>query len=127
MRLESAVAVIADHMGAAKKGLGVLNLTWDEGPNAGFSTADLVSRLEEASKKAGVVARQEGDGAAATSAATNTIEAVYQLPLLAHAPMEPMNCTAHVRADSCEVWVGTQAITRARAAAQRRAACLPKR
>jgi isoquinoline 1-oxidoreductase subunit beta len=83
VRLDNAVAVVADHMGAAKKGLAALDITWDGGANARFSSADLVSALDEASKRPGVVAKQAGDVAKAMAGAARTIEAVYQQPLLA--------------------------------------------
>jgi isoquinoline 1-oxidoreductase subunit beta len=115
--LDNAVAVVADHMGAAKKGLAALDITWDEGANAHFSSTDLVSQLEEAVKQPGVIAKQEGDVAKAMARATKIVEADYQVPLLAHAAMEPMNCTVHVRKDGCDVWVGTQVLSRAQATA----------
>jgi isoquinoline 1-oxidoreductase subunit beta len=117
VRLDDVVAVVADHMGAAKKGLAALDISWDGGANANYSTADLVRGLDEASKKPGVVARQEGDVGKAMAGAARTVEAVYQVPLLAHATMEPMNCTVHVRKDGCDVWVGTQVLSRAHATA----------
>ena len=117
VRLDDAVAVVADHMGAAKKGLAALDITWDAGANAEFSTADLVAQLDEASKRPGAIAKQEGDVAKAMASAASTFEAVYHQPLLAHATLEPMNCTVHVRPDACEVWVGTQVLTRAQAVA----------
>jgi isoquinoline 1-oxidoreductase subunit beta len=117
VRLDDAVAVVADHMGAAKKGLAALALTWDGGANAQFSSADLVSQLDEASKRPGVIAKKEGDVAKAMAGAARTFEAVYHQPLLAHATMEPMNCTVHVRPDGCDVWVGTQVAARSQATA----------
>jgi isoquinoline 1-oxidoreductase beta subunit len=119
VRLDDAVAVVADHMGAAKKGLAALQITWDEGANAHVSTADIVAQLEAAAAKPGAVARQEGDVDAALKAAASKFEADYHLPLLAHATMEPLNCTVHVQKDSCDVWVGNQVQNRARAAAAR--------
>ena len=117
VRLDDAVAVIADHMWAAKKGLAALDVTWDGGTNAHFSTADLITQLEEAANRPAVIAQQKGDVRKAMVNAARTIEAVYQLPLLAHAAMEPMNCTVHVHSDGCDVWAGTQVATRARATA----------
>ncbi len=117
VRLDNAVAVVADHMGAAKKGLAALDITWDEGANAHFSSADLVGQLEEAIKRPGVIGKQMGDVAKAMADAAKIIEADYQVPLLAHAAMEPMNCTVHVRKDGCDVWVGTQVLSRAQATA----------
>ena len=117
VRLEDAVAVVADHMGAANKGLAALNAEWDAGPNARLTTADIVRDLDTASQKPGAVARKEGDVEKAFAGATKKINAIYQAPFLAHAAMEPMNCTVHVRPDACEVWVGTQVLSRAQAAA----------
>jgi isoquinoline 1-oxidoreductase beta subunit len=100
-------------MGAAKKGLAALDITWDPGANAQLSTADIVKELEAASSKPGVIAQQNGDAAKALDGATQKLEAVYQLPLLAHTTMEPMNCTVHVRRDGCDVWVSNQIVSRA--------------
>lgn len=117
VRLDDAVAVVADHMGAAKKGLAALDIQWDEGPNATLNTADIVSQLEAASQKPGAVARNDGDVDNAMAGAKTKIEAIYQLPFLAHTTMEPVNCTVHVRKDACDIWVGTQVMTRAQAIA----------
>jgi isoquinoline 1-oxidoreductase subunit beta len=117
VRLDDAVAVVADHMAAAKKGLAALDIKWNEGQNAAVGTADIVAQLDAASKNSGVVARKEGDVEKAMAAATKKVEAIYQLPFLAHAAMEPMNCTVHVRNDGCDVWVGTQVATLAQRAA----------
>ncbi|PYP51905.1 MAG: aldehyde dehydrogenase [Gemmatimonadetes bacterium] len=111
VRLEDAVAVVADHMWAAKQGLAALDIRWDEGPNAGLGTADIVRALAEASQRPGVVARAEGDVAGAMAGAAQKIEAVYELPFLAHATLEPVNCTVHVRPDGCDLWLGTQVPT----------------
>jgi len=117
VRVDDAVAVIAEHMWAALQGLAVLDIDWDEGPNARVSSADILRQMEAASHKSGVVARKEGDLAKAMAGATTRLEAVYQAPFLAHAAMEPMNCTVHVRADGCDVWVGNQVVGRAQATA----------
>ncbi len=117
VRLDDAVAVVADHMGAARKGLAALHIQWDAGPNAKLSTADIVRELDTASQKPGAIARKDGDVEKAFGGAAKKIEAVYQVPFLAHATMEPMNCTVHVRPGACEVWVGTQVLARAQAAA----------
>jgi isoquinoline 1-oxidoreductase beta subunit len=111
VRIDNAVAVVADHMWAAKKGLKAAAIQWDDGPHATVSSADIIRQLEEASKQAGVVARTEGDAPKALAGAARRIDAIYQVPFLAHAAMEPMNCTVHVRKDGCDLWVGTQAPT----------------
>jgi len=117
VRIDDAVAVVADHMGAAKKGLEALKITWSEGVNAHSAQDDIVAALEAASHKTGAIGKLEGDVAASLKGAAKVVEATYQLPFLAHAAMEPMNCTVHVRRDACEIWVGTQVLTRAQATA----------
>jgi isoquinoline 1-oxidoreductase beta subunit len=114
VRLDDAVAVVADHMGAAKKGLAALKIEWDDGPYARLSTEDVVRELEQATMKPGVVAQNIGDvdNAMAGARAARKVEAIYQVPFLAHATMEPMNCTVHVRSDECEIWIGSQAVAR---------------
>jgi isoquinoline 1-oxidoreductase beta subunit len=116
VRLDDAVAVVGDNMWAAKQGLAALDIDWDEGANATLSSAEIVGRLDAASQQPGVVARRDGDAAQAMGRAATKIEAVYQMPFLAHAPMEPMNCTIHVRPDGCDVWVCNQILGRAQAA-----------
>ena len=117
VRLDDAVAVVADHMGAAKKGLEALVIEWEDGPHAKLTTAAVAAELEQATLGPGAVAQSIGDADQAMADAVTKVDAIYQLPFLAHAALEPMNCTVHVRRDGCEVWVGTQAITRAQAAA----------
>jgi isoquinoline 1-oxidoreductase beta subunit len=117
VKLDDAVAVVADHMGAAKKGMEALAVTWDEGANAKLSTGDILHQLESAAAKSGVIGTKEGDVEKAIAGAAKKVEANYHMPFLAHAAMEPMNCTVHVTKDSCEVWVGTQVMTRAQATA----------
>jgi isoquinoline 1-oxidoreductase beta subunit len=117
VRLDDAVAVVADHMGAAKKGLAALVIQWDDGPHATLSTEDVARDLEKGTLNAGAVAQNTGDVAKAITGAVTKVDAIYQVPFLAHAAMEPMNCTVHVRKDSCEVWVGSQVIARAQATA----------
>ena len=119
VNLGDVVAVVADHMWAAKQGLAALAIRWDDGPNGNVSTADVVQGLDVASQQAGVVARHDGDAAAAIAGAAQKIDAIYQVPFLAHAPLEPMNCTVHVRKDGCEVWTGSQTLTRAQGTAAR--------
>ncbi len=124
MRLGDAVAVVADHMGAAMKGLAALAIEWDDGPHADLTTAAIASELEQATLKPGAVAETQGNVDRAMASAVTRIEATYQVPFLAHATMEPLNCTVHLKKDSCEIWVGNQAIARAQEAAAK-AAGLP--
>ena len=117
VRLDDAIAVVADHMGAAKKGLAALVIEWDDGPHAKLGTDDILHDLERATQNAGAVAQNIGNVDSAMASAATKIEATYQVPFLAHAAMEPMNCTVHVRKDDCEVWVGNQVLARAQATA----------
>jgi isoquinoline 1-oxidoreductase beta subunit len=109
--LDDLVAVVGDHTWAAKKGLDALKVTWNEGANAKISSADIWDDLRAASKKDGVVAKSVGDIAKGL-AQGERVDGEYELPFLAHAPMEPLNCTVHVTSGACEVWTGTQVMTR---------------
>lgn len=106
--IEQGVAVVAESTWAALEGRRVLEVKWDPGPHAGLSTTGIEAAWERAESDQGVRAWEEGDAAAALEAAGRRVEAVYELPFLAHAPMEPMNCTADVREDTCEIWAPTQ-------------------
>src|SRR6267142_676653 len=121
VRLDDAVAVVADHMGAAKKGLAALVIEWDDGTHAKLDSQQIVDQLAKASLNSGAVAENIGNVGGAMASAVTKVEATYQVPFLAHATLEPMNCTAHVRKDGCEVWVGTQVMARAQAAAAKTA------
>jgi len=114
--LDDLVAVVGDHMWAAKKGLDALVITWKEGPNAKINSSDIWNDLRAASKKDGVVAKSVGDIAKGLTQGER-VDAEYELPFLAHATMEPLNCTVQVTPDSCEVWTGTQVLTRVQQAA----------
>jgi len=119
VRVSTGVAVVADNTWSAMEGRRVLEITWDEGANATRSSAGLSKLFAEMAAGPGAEARRVGDAATALSSAARTIEAVYETPYLAHAPMEPLNCTAQVRADGCEVWASTQNQTAARQIAAR--------
>jgi len=110
--LDDLVAVVGDHMWAAWRGLDALKVTWDEGPNAKINSADIWNDLRAASRKDGVVAKSEGDLVKGL-AQGERFDADFELPLLAHATMEPMNCTVRLTPDACEIWTGTQVQTRA--------------
>jgi CO/xanthine dehydrogenase Mo-binding subunit len=120
---DSSVAVIADHTGAAKKGLAALKVQWDAGPNAKVQQADIVAALDKASLSTGKAkpAHTKGDADKAMAGAAKKVEAVYQAPFLAHAPMEPINCTASVTPAGVEIWMGHQAPDLAQAAAAKTA------
>jgi isoquinoline 1-oxidoreductase beta subunit len=114
VQISNGIAVIADNTWAAMQGRRALDVKWDEGSNANQSTAAITRMFTElVNQPAGKTARKAGDVTAAL-ASGNKIEAVYEAPFQSHAPMEPMNCTAHVRADGCDVWVPTQMQTPAR-------------
>jgi isoquinoline 1-oxidoreductase subunit beta len=108
VRLDNAIAIVAAHTWAAKQGLAAAAPQWEAGPNAKLSTADIVAQLRAASEKPGAVARNDGDAVAAIAGAARRIDAVYEQPYLAHATMEPMNCTVHLTKEGCDIWVGTQ-------------------
>ncbi len=108
VQVPSGVAVVADHFWAAKLGRDALTVEWDLGPNATLDTAVLREQFHKTAGTAGMIAAQSGDAAAALSKATRTIDAEYAVPYLAHAPMEPLNCTVKISPDQCEIWTGTQ-------------------
>jgi isoquinoline 1-oxidoreductase beta subunit len=112
VRFDNGVAVIGDHTWAAKRGLATLDIKWNEGAGATLSMKQIVDDLASAAQHNGAVARKEGDVNNAFSSAKTRVDAVYQQPFLAHATMEPVNCTVHVRPDGCDIWLGTQVPTR---------------
>ena len=101
------VAIVATNFWSAKKGRDALELEWDMGPNAKLSSPELVRSFSETAKTPGRLAKKAANADAMKSAA-RTIVAEYQVPFLAHAPMEPLNCTVEVRNDGAELWVGSQ-------------------
>ena len=108
VQVPSGVAVIADHYWAAKLGRDALKVDWDPGPNAALDTQALHAEFAKLAGTPGAVAVQAGDAAAAMATAAKTVEAEYTVPYLAHATMEPLNCTVKIDADQCEIWTGTQ-------------------
>ncbi|HYK40195.1 MAG TPA: molybdopterin cofactor-binding domain-containing protein, partial [Candidatus Eremiobacteraceae bacterium] len=103
------VVVLADNSWAAMQGRKALEITWDEGPHATESSEWLHGQFLENAAKPGKVVRNDGDADAAMAGATKKAEASYEFPFAAHATMEPMNCTVHIRPDGAEAWVPTQA------------------
>jgi isoquinoline 1-oxidoreductase subunit beta len=114
--LDDLVAVVGDHFWAAKKGLDALVITWDEGPNALINSSDIWDNLRAASQKDGAVAKSVGDVEKGLTQG-DRFDADYELPFLAHATMEPQNCTVSLTPGACEIWTGTQVITRVQSAA----------
>jgi isoquinoline 1-oxidoreductase beta subunit len=109
MPIGSGVAVVADHFWAARKGAEALSVQWDEGPNAGASSEGLTRAAAELAKKPGKVAARSGDADKALAGAKRRIQAIYEAPYQAHAPMEPASCTVEIAKDGCDVWVPHQA------------------
>jgi isoquinoline 1-oxidoreductase beta subunit len=108
LQVPSGVAVIADGFWPAKLGRDKLEIKWDEGPHANLSTAGMREQYSGLAQKPGKVARKIGDPAHALAGAAKTISAEYEVPYLAHAMMEPLNCVVDLRSDRCEIWTGTQ-------------------
>lgn len=108
VQVPSGVAVIATGFWPAKLGREKLEINWDEGPGATVSTTGMREQYASLSKTPGLVAKKVGDAAKALAGAAKTITAEYEVPYLAHAAMEPLNCVVDLRADRCEIWTGTQ-------------------
>ena len=108
-QIGSGVAVLAKDFWTARTARDEIEIEWDEGENAALSTEALRKEYLELAERPGNVAEDEGDAEATLSSAAKTVEGVYEVPFLAHAPMEPLNATAHVQADRCDIWAGTQA------------------
>jgi isoquinoline 1-oxidoreductase beta subunit len=111
LAIKTGVAVVADHTWAAKQGRDALKIDWDYGPDANLNSAVITKRFA-AAVDSGTLGQNDGNVEQAIKDASKTIDAVYEVPYLAHACMEPMNCTAHVRNDACDIWVPTQGQTR---------------
>ena len=120
------VAVVADGFWPAKKGREALEIDWDDGPLATLDSRTQREEYAALAKQPGAVARRKATWLAALGKAAKKFEAVYELPYLAHATMEPINCVADVRADRCEVWTGTQFQTVDRDAAAQEAGLKPE-
>ena len=106
--IPSGVAVVATDTWTAIQGRLALKAEWEAGPAAGLSSAAIMEGYRQLARQPGSVARAEGDAAKALAGAAKTLAAEYEVPFLAHAPMEPLNCVVHVTADACEIWTGDQ-------------------
>ena len=126
VEIDRGVVVVADGYWPALKGREALETVWDESPLSGLDSRTQRDQYAELARQPGAVARKEGDVAAAMGRAAKKLEAVYELPYLAHATMEPLNCVADVRPDGCDVWTGTQLQTVDRAAAAQAAGLKPE-
>jgi isoquinoline 1-oxidoreductase beta subunit len=112
VKISTGVAVVADSYWAATKGVQALDVKWDEGPLAKLSSADITKQYAAIAEKPGKIARNNGDASANVKGANlRSVDRVFEAPFLAHACMEPMNCTADVRNGRCDVWVPTQGQT----------------
>lgn len=126
VQVPSGVAVIATGFWPAKLGREALEIKWDDGPNANLSTVAMRQQYATLAKKPGLVARKVGDPAKALAAAAKTITAEFEVPYLAHASMEPLNCVVDLHSDRCEIWTGTQFQTVDRMAAAATAGLKPE-
>ena len=128
VKLDNAVAVVADKWWQAKKALDALPVVWNEGDNGKVSSASIAEFVRGGlSVSEAGIGRSNGDVAAALSGAARRIEADYAVPFVSHATMEPQNCTAHVTADKVEIWVGTQGAEGSLAAAASAAGLAPSK
>ncbi len=119
MQVSTGVAVVGENTWAAMQGRNALEIQWDEGPNANQNSANISKTFADLVLQPGAVARKVGDAEQTLAGASKKLEAVYEAPYLSHTPMEPLNCTAVVRPDSCEVWASTQMLSSSHAAAVR--------
>ncbi len=126
IQISDGVAVVANNTWTAMQGRRALDVKWNEGPNANVSSDTISKLLADRAAQPGAVARKEGDVTAGLAGAARKIEAEYEVPFLAHATMEPQNCTAHVRADRCDVWAPTQNQTNTQAIAAKITGLDPK-
>jgi isoquinoline 1-oxidoreductase beta subunit len=108
VQVPTGVAVVADHFWAAKLGRDALKVDWDLGPGASLDSAELRERFQKLAGTRGTPAAHAGDVGGALAKASRTVEAEYFVPYLAHAMMEPPNCTVRIGPDKCEIWTGTQ-------------------
>ncbi|MEJ8866472.1 xanthine dehydrogenase family protein molybdopterin-binding subunit [Pseudomonas jessenii] len=108
VQVPTGIAVIADHFWAAKLGRDALKIEWNPGPNAGLDSQALLENFRKLATTQGLNAGQAGDTQAALAKAAKKIDVEYSVPYLAHAPMEPLNCTVSITKDKCEIWTGTQ-------------------
>ncbi|MHC8407275.1 xanthine dehydrogenase family protein molybdopterin-binding subunit [Pseudomonas sp. TMB3-21] len=108
VQVPTGVAVIADHYWAAKLGRDALKIDWDQGANAGLDSQKLLERFRKLASTAGTSAAKAGDVEQALGKAAKSVDVEYSVPYLAHAPMEPLNCTVKITQNKCEIWTGTQ-------------------
>ncbi len=127
VQVSNGIAVIADNTWAANMGRKALEIKWDEGGKGNVDSAAITKEFQDKIQQKGVPARSVGNVESALNSGAKKLEAVYEVPYLSHAPMEPMNCTAHVRADGCDVWAPTQMQTFSRDIAAKAAGLPPEK
>lgn len=108
VEISTGVAVVGEHTWAAIKGRAALEVRWEDGPHASFDSARHADTLEAATSEPGITIRREGTGRDGFADAARSLEGVYRYPFAAHASVEPVNATALVEGDRCEVWSPTQ-------------------
>jgi isoquinoline 1-oxidoreductase beta subunit len=126
IEIPSGIAVVAENFWAARVGRDALHIEWTAPPASRLSSATLLADYRERARTAGAVAVSKGDADAAFTRAARQVEAEYEVPFLAHAAMEPLNCTAEIREGRCEIWTGTQFQTGDQAAAAKIAGLEPE-
>jgi isoquinoline 1-oxidoreductase beta subunit len=127
LQVPTGVAVIAERLWPAKLGRDKLKVKWDEGDNASLSTTKMLLDFSAQSASPGAIAKKVGDPQSAMASASKKIAAEYDVPYLAHAMMEPLNCVVDLKEDSCEIWTGTQFETVDRANAAKAAGLSPEK
>ncbi len=125
--IPAGIAVVADTFWQAKTARDALRVEWDEGSMRDFDTSKMMQDFRERAKTPGTSVRKDGDAEAAFAGAAKKLEAVYEVPYLSHLMMEPLNCTVDLKADSCEVWTGSQFQTIDRANAAKAAGLPPEK
>jgi isoquinoline 1-oxidoreductase beta subunit len=108
VQIPTGVAVIADNFWSAKQGKDALVIEWDHGVNEKLNTEDIISNYKGIANSKGMIVSEKGNVTTALQSVAKSVEAEYVFPYLAHAPMEPLNCTVKLSGNRCEVWAATQ-------------------
>jgi len=127
LQTSSGIAVVADSWWQAKTARDALKIEWNPGPNAKLNNAAINAGLKTASSGKGLEVRKQGDADAGLRASTRRVEATYELPMLAHATLEPQNCTVEFREDGCHLYVPTQVQQLAQSTAAQAAGLPPEK
>lgn len=108
IQIPTGIAIIADHYYAAQQAKKALQITWENGPGTGISTVKQTEAYKKLATSNGYTVQKQGDASAGLSKSAKILKAEYVFPYLAHAPMEPLNCTVKIENDKCDIWTGTQ-------------------